>query len=423
MAVDTTSERGTAPAPDTRAQELAALARDGGMPEKAAEWIVNGTTVEAARSEVLASLRKAAAERAPMSPAAPVVTDVQNREEQKPWGSFTEFSRAVKRAADGVLDPRLAAQRGIATGMGIGQDSDGGFLVPEQFAQGIVTRAFDGGAILSRVNRIPVSGNQYHMSLVDETSRATGSRWGGIRGTWIGENDTPTASKPKVRRATLDVTKKLAVLAYVSEEQLEDAAATDTMLTQAFTEEVTFMTEAAIWEGTGVGQPLGIMNSSALVSVAAEAGQAADTLVAGNVTKMNARLWGRSNANGAWFIQQQLLSQLPLLTIGNMPVYLPPSGLAGASPFGTLLGKPVFVVEYASAIGDVGDIVLADFSQYALGDKARNAIARSMHVRFVQGEEAFRLVYRVDGLPMWNAALTPFKGSDTVSPFITLAAR
>jgi HK97 family phage major capsid protein len=393
------------------------------MPEKAAEWIVNGTSVDAARSEVLSALRAKAEQRAPITPAAPVVTDVQNREEQKPWASFTEFSRAVKRAADGVLDPRLAAQRGVATGMGIGQDSDGGFLVPEQYAQGIVTRAFDGGAILSRVNRIPVSGNQYHMNLVDETSRATGSRWGGIRGFWMGENDSPTASKPKIRRATLDVTKKLGVLAYVSEEQLEDAPATDAMLTQAFTEEVTFLTEQAIWEGTGAGQPLGITNSSALVTVAAEGAQTADTFNAQNAVKMNARLWSRSQANAAWFIQQQLLAQLPLMTIGQQPVYLPPTGLAGASPFGTLLGKPVFVVEYASAIGDVGDVVLADFSQYALGDKARSAIARSMHVRFVQGEEAFRLVYRVDGLPMWNAALTPFKSSDTVSPFVTLAAR
>lgn len=423
MTVDTTSERGAAPAPDTRAAELAVLARDGGMPEKAAEWIVNGTSVDAARSEVLAALRAKAEQRAPIAPSAPVVTDVKNREEEKPWGSFTEFSRAVKRAADGVLDPRLAAQRGVATGMGVGQDSDGGFMIPEQYAQGIVTRAFEGGAILSRVNRIPVSGNQYHMNLVDETSRATGSRWGGIRGFWIGENDSPTASKPKIRRATLDVTKKLGVLAYVSEEQLEDAPATDAMLTQAFTEEVTFLTEQAIWEGTGAGQPLGIMNSTALVTVAAEGAQTADTIVSANVVKMNARLWSRSQANAAWFIQQQNLAQLPLMTIGQQPVYLPPTGLAGSSPFGTLLGKPVFVVEYASAIGDLGDIVLADFSQYALGDKARNQIARSMHVRFVQGEEAFRLVYRVDGLPMWNSALTPFKGSDTVSPFVTLAAR
>ncbi|NDC55741.1 MAG: hypothetical protein EBZ69_02855, partial [Alphaproteobacteria bacterium] len=33
--------------------------------------------------------------------------------------------------------------------------------------------AFETGQVLSRVNRIPVSGNQYHMNLVDETSRTT----------------------------------------------------------------------------------------------------------------------------------------------------------------------------------------------------------------------------------------------------------
>ena len=38
-------------------------------------------------------------------------------------------------------------------------------------------------------------------------------------------------------------------------------------------------------------------------------------------------------------------------------------------------------------------------------------------------ESVFRLVYRCDGQPLWSAALTPFKGSNTLSPFVTLAER
>ena len=55
--------------PETRATELAALARDAGMPEKAAEWIMAGTTVDHARSEVLTALRTHAASRPAMQPA------------------------------------------------------------------------------------------------------------------------------------------------------------------------------------------------------------------------------------------------------------------------------------------------------------------------------------------------------------------
>lgn len=423
-------EKGGAPSPQSgptadevrateqqRTNDIVALATENGVLDRVGELL---TLSKADAGLKILEWKRTA------TPPKPVVTDVHNREGDKPWPSFSEFMRCVKRAADGKIDARLHGtmeQRGIATGMGIGNDSDGGFAVPEQFAQGIVTRAFEGGKILKYVNRIPVTGNQYHLTLVDETSRATGSRWGGIRGYRIGENDTPTASKPKLRRATLDVTKKLAVVAYVSEEQLQDAPATDTILEQAMSEELTFCLEREIWEGIGGGEAIGVMNSGALVTCSKKAAQTAATFVAENATAMNARLHSRSHTSAAWFIQQQVLNQLPLMVIGTQPVWLPPTGLVGSSPFGTLLGKPVEVVEYASALGTLGDVGLFDFQQYALGEKSLSQLLRSIHVRFLQGEEAFRLTHRNDGTPMWNAPLTPFKGADTTSPFVVVETR
>ncbi len=46
-----------------------------------------------------------------------------------------------------------------------------------------------------------------------------------------------------------------------------------------------------------------------------------------------------------------------------------------------------------------------------------------MHVRFSQGEMAFRAFYRVDGQAIPRAAITPKNGSNTLSPFVTLEAR
>jgi HK97 family phage major capsid protein len=418
----TTSERGASPAPDTRAAELAVLARDGGMPEKAAEWIVNGTTVETARSEVIAALR--ANKPAPMAPAAPVVTAVKERAEDQPFASLVDQLRAIKRAASGDMDPRLmGVQRAAPTGLGEQVGADGGFLIAPQFASQIFQVAFGGGEILSRVNEIPVSGNQYHVPMVDETARTNGNRWGGVRGFWAGENDAVTATRPKFRRMTLDVTKKIVALGYATEEQLEDAPATSRILEQAFADEVRFVAEAAVWEGNGAGQPLGFMNSGALVTQAAEAAQPAGTIVAANITKMWSRLLPAARSNAVWLINQDAEPQLPLMTIGNWPVFVPPSGLSG-SKYGTLYNRPVVAVEFASTLGAVGDIVLADLSFYALGTKASNAgVQRSIHVRFVNGEETFRLTYRCDGAPMLAAPVTPFKGTNTQSAFVALAAR
>jgi hypothetical protein len=48
--------------------------------------------------------------------------------------------------------------------------------------------------------------------------------------------------------------------------------------------------------------------------------------------------------------------------------------------------------------------------------------ASSIHVQFVTDETAFRFVYRMDGQPIWDTPVTPFQGSDTVSPFVALLA-
>ena len=101
---------------------------------------------------------------------------------------------------------------------------------------------------------------------------------------------------------------------------------------------------------------------------------------------------------------------------------MPPGGLSGA-PYGTLYGRPVIETEFNETLGTVGDIVLADWSQYKLADKGAVQTASSMHVQFVTDQMAFRFIARYDGQSTWQAALTPYKGTNTVSPFIALATR
>jgi len=138
-------------------------------------------------------------------------------------------------------------------------------------------------------------------------------------------------------------------------------------------------------------------------------------------------MWGRSRANAIWITNQDCEAQLNKLTIATgtysgATVYMPPSGVAGA-PYSTLMGRPVMVMEHAATLGDLGDLILADFSQYLLIDKGGINAAQSIHVRFLYDESVFRFIYRVDGQPIWKKALTPYKGSNTVSPFVVLQAR
>ena len=355
---------------------------------------------------------------------------------------FGEQLLAIRNAAlnPQSTDPRLLEinKRAAPSGAGIQVPSDGGFLVYPDFSTEIMTKAHETGLVYSGGYKLPLSAatNAIKVPGIDEQSRVDGSRWGGVRMYWQNEADTLTGSKPKYRLIEL-VTKKLTGLYYATDELIADAAVLGSFVTQAFGEEVGFKMDDAAVNGDGAGKPLGIMNSPALITVAKESGQTNTTIVLGNIVKMWGRCWGRSRLRAVWFINQDIEQQLWQLSIavgtaggsalvaGMAPngvnFYTPPG--ANGNTYALLMGRPVIPIEQCQTLGTVGDIILADMSQWMYCDKGDVQQATSMHVRFLNDEMTFRCIYRVDGQPIWNTGLTPFTGSNTLSPFVTLAGR
>jgi len=361
-------------------------------------------------------------------------TRVEFPQGEPAWRSLGEFLVAVKRASDPTMRHDPLVQKLVkyneraASGLSEGVPSDGGFLVQQDFAEELLKNVYKTGVLASRVRRIPISNprsNGLKIYGIDETSRADGSRWGGVVAYWTSEAEAKTKSKPKFREINLKLN-KLTGLCYATDELLEDAAALETIIRQAFRDEFGFKMDDGILNGTGAGQPLGILQSNAVVTVAKESGQAAQTIVAENILKMWSRCFGRSRPNAVWLINQDIEPQLYSLSLkigtGGVPLYMPANGLAG-QPWSTLFGRPVIPVEHCQTLGTKGDIVLADLSQYVMIDKGAPRSAASIHVRFLYDETVYRFVYRVDGQPIWSAPLTPYKGSNTLSPFVTLATR
>lgn len=341
-----------------------------------------------------------------------------------PFRSLGEQLMAIANAGKpaGKVDPRLYE---VKTATGLSEAVEGAFLLQPEFTEEIFRKAFDSGQILSRVKKIPTSKNAVKYPALVENSRADGSRWGGIRAYWEAEAGEKTASKPTFENIQLEL-KKLIGLCYVTDEMLQDLPVLETLIGDLFTDEFTFQLEEAIFNGDGNGKPLGILNAPALIAVAAEGSQAADTVKFENIVKVWSRMYARSRMNAVWFINQDVESQLfsMYLTAGSnsIPVYLPANGISG-SPYSTLMGRPVIPTEHNPTVGDKGDVLLADLSQYATIDMGSIKTDVSIHVRFVYDETAFRFVYRFDGQPQWKAPMTPAKGSNTVSPFVAIAAR
>jgi len=370
--------------------------------------------------------------------------------DKKKFSGLGEQMIAVARAGQpqgrAFVDPRLiytneAGGSGIqaATGLSEGVAVDGGFLVDTDFVPGLLQNVYENGEIASRIRKIGVGANSNGIRIngVDETSRVNGSRWGGIQMYWTGEAQLKTPSQPKFKRLTMELD-KLTGLCYATDELLQDSAALEEWLKQAFSDEMTFKLEDAIVNGNGSGMPLGFLNSGAVITVAKEASQANATIVAENILKMWSRMPARLRKNSVFLANQDVEPQLYQLNVkiknvagtenvGGIAipagVVYTPAGMNGVGNYGTLMGRPVIPVEYLGSLGTPGDIVLVDLSQYLGIDKGPLQSASSIHVRFIYDETCFRFVYRFNGQPIWSAAMTPYKGTNTQSPFIVLAQR
>ena len=351
-----------------------------------------------------------------------VVTDEGDRK-------FENIAEQVKAVIDFTksygrkVDPRLArlidATKAVQ-GASEGIPADGGILLEPTLTPEIIAPIHEAGPFSADARKLPVSNNSNSgwINGIDETSRATGSRWGGIRGYRLAEGDTVTKSKPKFRRIQWEL-KKFGALVYDTNELLKDAAQFSSIVEQGCREEIGFMLNDDIMNGLGVSGPQGFMQSGALVTVTRDTGS---KVLGTDISAMWARMLPRSKANAKWYINPEVGPQLDaLFAVGSTAVLFPYAGYT-ADGVRTLYGKPVVETEFNAALNTTGDIVLADMSQYLLWEKGNLEMASSMHVEFLTDQEVVRFIYRADGQSALASALTPYKGSATQSPFVVLGS-
>lgn len=402
-----------------------------GLVSKAAEFDAKLAEIE----DLEAQLKRAeVAEKRAAASAVPAMVPAQPKDENEGDQGFKSFAEQLRSVASATVNKHVSLDNRLVrapSGMESGVPTDGGFVIQTDFVGELLRPVYESGQILNRCRRLTISANSNGAKFygVDESSRATGSRWGGVQMYWISEGEAATQSKPKLKTVELDL-KKLGGAWYMTDELLSDAALMQSIARQAFTDELRFTVEDSVLRGDGVGKPMGILNSPAKISIAKESGQAAGTVVLDNILKMYQRMPARSIANAVWYINSELITQLmklvlPTGTSSGIAVFMPPTGVVGSPQYGTLLGRPVVPLEYCSAPGTEGDIIFADMGEYVVADKGGVKSDSSMHVRFLEGEQVFKITYRVHGVPTWNTALTPYKASADfkVSPWVTLAVR
>lgn len=353
--------------------------------------------------------------------------------------SLGEFASAVHNACtlNGPVDSRLV--RNDASGANETTGADGGYLVPPDYAAGVIDLIQEQSILLPQARRVTIAGNRLIEAYLVESKRDDGHRHGGVLAYWKGEAQQYKASKPTFGERTTQLD-KLTAICPVTEELLMDEPAIESTLDTKVAQEFAWKADAAIFGGSGSGSmPLGMVvptTNAALVTVDKESGQAAGTVNVQNILKMWNRMPAQCRANAKWYINQDLELQLMQLMMGTDTVATSDSGVtvsfggplwlpAGAygNENGKLLGRDVIPLEQAAAVGAVGDIAFLDATQYLIVERAGINKQTSMHMYFDTDEVAFKFSWRVGGRPDWMTAITGANSTIARSPYVALAAR
>ena len=304
-----------------------------------------------------------------------------------------------------------------------GEPSGGGFLVPESLRSELLRVSLETAVVRPRARVVPMETSRVLYPTVDSTTNV-GSVHGGITAYWTPESGSMQDVAADFGRIALEAW-KLTAFSNVPNELITDSAVSfEAFMNSAFPEALSFYEDDAFINGTGAGQPLGFLNAEAAVSVSAEGGQAADTILWENIVKAYSRMLPGSLSRAVWIVSPDTFPELATMALsvgtGGSAIWLN-NGTQG--PPMTILGRPVIVSEKVKPLGDAGDINFVDLGYYLIGDRQAMTAESSPHYRFQNGETSFKIVTRVDGRPWLKSAITPRNGGPTLSPFVKIAAR
>lgn len=333
-------------------------------------------------------------------------------------GGFKDFNEFLNLIHSGRSDSRL--QKADTRAMTIGSGSAGGVIVPEEFSAWLLDQSLESEIIRPRATVWP---------MISETKKCPGwdmsdhknSLFGGLTAEWLPESGTATEVFAKLRRIMLTA-RKLACYTSASNELVADGVSFEQQLQDALVKTIGFYLDYSFIQGLGAGQPLGLLNDPALITVSKEVGQQIKTVLYANVLKMFARLAPQCMKNAIWIASQTIIPQMlsMTITVGTGGSIAPAVTQQNGKFY--LLTREVIFTEKCPALGSTGDLILCDPSQYSIGLRKEVSLDKSNAPGWLKDESSYRAIVRADGQSQWNTAISP-KNGDSLSWCVALEAR
>jgi HK97 family phage major capsid protein len=414
-------------------QEAKALLLAGGADNmEKAERMVADAKEFARRANHLSDIESALAEQK-------AVTPLPTAAKPQGFKSIAEFMSHVylTKRRNAAPDPRLrSAKRYI---LDDGDDSggvgwieaktmvenigaDGGFLVPEEWRADFFMLTPFGKYIRERALVMPMRHRQVTMPYLDQTGSTAGKSniTGGVQLYWTEEAQPKSPTQPEIRQFSL-IAHKLAAISYISDELLEDSAIElEALLTRLFSEATVNEHDYTFIQGTGAGQPLGVVTANVDAGLGPTIVVPRAGVGAIAVQDIFDMLTAFSGQSPIWLAHQSTMPEILSLAgpAGN-PSYVWIQNMREGAPV-SLMGYPIYFIENCPTLGDMGDLILADFSKYVIGNRKELTIDASRDYRFADDITTWRAVSRIAGRPWLRQPLTLRDGATQVSPFVIL---
>ena len=303
---------------------------------------------------------------------------------EKPSGAVRE---KTGRASDAYKEDFACILRGkpvLHNVLSTSPDVDGGYLVPEEFENQIVTGLEETNVIRSIAKVITTSAER-KIPIAATHSIAQ----------WTLENAAYTESNPTFDQKTVD-SFKLTDLVKVSVELLQDSYFDlEAYIVQEFARAFGAAEEEAFCIGTGTGQPTGIFNATNGGHVGVTAGSAT-AITLDNLLDLIYALKAPYRKNAKFLMKDTTVSAIRKLKDNNGAYLWQPSVQANQPD--KLLGYDLYTSPYVPepAAGAL-PIAFGDFHNYWIADRTGRTVQKLIELYAGNGQVGFIATERVDG--------------------------
>jgi len=266
-----------------------------------------------------------------------------------------------------------------------GSDTEGGYLVPDEFENKLVTGLKENTVIRAHAHVITTSGGLHKIPVVASHGLAS----------WIDEEGAYTESDETFGQVQLDA-HKVGTIIKVSEELLNDSAFDlENYIAEEFTRRIGDKEEEAFLTGNGTGKPTGILNATGGGQVGVTTASAT-AITADELIDLYYSLKAPYRKKAIWVLNDTTIKAIRKLKDSNGNYLLQPALKDGE--VSTILGRPYFTSAYAPEIAaGAKTILFGDLSYYWIGDRQGISFKRLNERYADNGQIGFLAFKRLDG--------------------------